>query len=320
LAGTLMLALVLAKAASAHAQPSRFEDLVAAAIEEYNAGNWDEAHLLFARAHAIKPSARTFRGMGLADYERRNYVAAIAELEAALASPDKPLEKAQRESAERGLAQARLYIAVYRIRGAAAASELLVDAQRAQLSNDGLLLLNPGKHTLTVKLASGQTVEREIIAEAGARGELVFESGTAPSQTALPGTTDGPHTADAAAVDHPSAVAAHGGLLWTWVAGGATVAFAAGTVIFGRLAVDKNDEFRALSGACPGPDCRADRKADAKSTGQEFQLLTNVSLGVTGAAAVATVVLYLVESRTPDERAGVGMLMGPGYAGIGGRF
>ena len=152
--------------------------------------------------------------MGLADYERRSYVAAIAELEAALASPDKPLQGSQRESAERGLAQARQYIAVYRLSVPAGASELLVDAQRAQLSSDGLLMLDPGRHTLTVKSAAGQTLERDIVAEAGARGELVFESGTEPSQTALPAAAGGPRTTETSAVDHPTAVATHGGLCW----------------------------------------------------------------------------------------------------------
>jgi tetratricopeptide (TPR) repeat protein len=111
---SLVLALVLvlgwaASAANAEAQSSRYRALIESAILEYNAGNWDEARLLFQQAHAIEPTARTWRGMGLADYERRDYVAAIAELEAALANAHKPLSKSQRDEAARALDQARRY-------------------------------------------------------------------------------------------------------------------------------------------------------------------------------------------------------------------
>lgn len=319
-----VLGFALAAASPAWAQPTGYDELVRAAIVEYNAGNWAEARLLFERAHAIQPNARTWRGMGLADYERRDYVAAIEELEQALASQTKPLSTSQRKSAERALAQARQYTAIYTLSLPPEASQLVVDGRRVEFPGDLRLKLNPGRHTLSVRDAA-QTIEREIVAEAGARDELVFEAATpvhaapAPSAPSVPPTPPSqpptqPDVADTAAASDA------GGLLWTWVAGGATVALGAASTTFGLLALDRNDEFKSLRADCPGADCRETAKEDAKSQGLSFQLLTNVGLGLTGAAAVATALLYFIESGAPEERANVAIGPVPGGVGVRGQF
>src|SRR6478752_515129 len=103
---TFALAALFAVAftASAHAQGKRKYDVtVKNAVTEYAAGNWGEARVLFARAHEMEPSARTFRGLGLCDFELRRYVEAISELEAALSDKRKPLTTAQRQEIQTAL-------------------------------------------------------------------------------------------------------------------------------------------------------------------------------------------------------------------------
>jgi hypothetical protein len=70
----------------------------------------------------------------------------------------------------------------------------------------------------------------------------------------------------------------------------------AATVAFGLLALDANDEFKERAAAGRPAE-------DAKQDGQRYQLLTNVGLGITAAAAITTAVLFVVEgSSDEDER------------------
>ncbi|HMI93063.1 MAG TPA: hypothetical protein VK509_16950 [Polyangiales bacterium] len=317
LAWLLVIGALCAQAddASAQTQARGYEQLIADAIVEYNAGNWAEARLLFQRAHAIRPSARTFRGMGLADYEQRSYVAAIRELSAALASSDKPLSAQQRQSAELALAKAREYVAIYTLRVPAQARELLVNGRSSELPGNGKLELDPGRYVVSVEV-QGRVIERELVAEAGARGELRFEPADAEATpaTAAPHAPSGPSPVSA------QSPARDGGLAWTWVAGGATVLFGAGTVTFGLLAIAEHDDFSELDEACPGAQCDAEARAAASSQGQDFQLLTNVGIALTSAAAVTTVVLFAVESGGESEAATTRLSLRPGSVALEGRF
>lgn len=309
----LSIGLLAAGVQPVRAQEDDYATLIREALVEYNTGNWAEAHLLFQRAHAIRPSARTLRGMGLANYERRSYVAAIRDLEASLSSTESPLSSEQRASTERALARAREYVAIYTLEVPAGVALLIVDGQRSPLPEDLRISLDPGKHVLSVKTESGQTIEREIEATAGARQELVFEAGSRGADESV-SAAELATTGGAAASDE-------GGLLWTWVAGGATVLFGGGTVAFGVLATGENDEFVRLRDECAaGMTCRAQEKEAAKARGQDYQLLTNVGIGVTAAAAAATLALYFIESSGERETSEVSVSAAPGFLAVRGSF
>jgi hypothetical protein len=62
------------------------------------------------------------------------------------------------------------------------------------------------------------------------------------------------------------------------------------------LALDAHDELEARA-------ARGELAKDAKEDGQRYQLLANVGLGLTAAAAITTVVLFVVEGGGEDERA-----------------
>jgi hypothetical protein len=310
----LFVGLLAASAPAARAQEDDYATLIREALVEYNSGNWAEAHLLFQRAHALRPSARTLRGMGLANYERRSYVAAIRDLDASLASTESPLSAEQRATTERALARAREYVAIYTLEVPAGVAVLIVDGQRTPLAEDLRISLDPGKHVLSVKTQSGETIEREIEATAGARRELVFEAGSRGAGESEGAAAAGDRAGDPAASED-------GGLLWTWVAGGATVLLGGGTVAFGLLASGENDDFVRLRDECAaGMTCRAEEKAAAKSRGQDYQLLTNVGIGVTAAAAAATLALYFIESSGEREPSAVTVSAAPGFVAVRGSF
>lgn len=287
-------------------EASRYDALVARAVDEYNRENWGEARLLFARAHELNPNARTFRGIGLCEYESKRYVQAIAALSAALASGERPLNAGQRREVQGALEHAREYVASVALRLPAGVRELEIDGEAVALPADGNLLLNPGPHRLVVARAGERSLLRELDAAVGARITLVFAD--EEPEPRAPAATSGP-TAE------PKRRAAGGsGLLWTWVAGGATVALAGGTIAFGALAVDEHDRYVDQRAQGMGAD-------EARRAGRRDQLIANAGIGVTAAAAVATLVLALIEGgQDARERASVHAAVGAGSLSVRARF
>ena len=297
----------LSSTGSAAAQPSsasghaakepRYDALVRAAVDEYNRANWGEARLLFGKAHALSPNARTWRGIGLTEYESKRYVEAIAALESALSDRNKPLSVEQRRDTERALHEARQFAAVYALQVPEGVTEAVVDGEATPLPADGKLLLNPGRHTIAIRSAAGTQLERSVDVVVGERRKLVFD---APPQASTSTSTNRDALLSPAAT---GAEANSGGRVWTWVAAGTTLALAAGTVAFGMLAVNENDRFKELARA-------GKPSAESRRDGQRYQLISNVGIGVTAAAAIGTLVLVFVETGPAQES--VSVSIGPG--------
>lgn len=156
--------------AGAQSQAS-YSETIKHAVAEYESGNWAEAHTLFSRAHVLNPNARTWRGLGLASFELRHYLAAIEELGASLADTRKPLNTAQRREVESVLARAQQFLAVYRVSLDPPDAELRVDNQVARLEG-GELRLDPGEYALVVRALGYQEQRTTLRAEAGTRADL----------------------------------------------------------------------------------------------------------------------------------------------------
>ena len=58
----------------------RYEETISIAVNEFRARRFPEAREQFSKAHAIQPTARTFRALGLVNFELRNYAEAAAML------------------------------------------------------------------------------------------------------------------------------------------------------------------------------------------------------------------------------------------------
>jgi hypothetical protein len=246
--------------------------------------------------------------MGLSDYESKRYVEAIRELEAALASGVKRLTDAQRSEVEDVLERSRRFVASYELALPSDAIELRLDGEPVTPEAGGILRVDPGEHVLSVRRASGPGRELSFRADVGARGTLTLAP-DAPVGAARVQRAGAGHER-AASLDEGDA----GSRAGAWVAGGATLAFGAASGVFGLLALDANDDFkeRAASGR---------PAAEAKRDGQRYQLLANVGLGITVAAAVTTAVLFVVEGGGDDDaraEARVALHLGPGAIAVRG--
>jgi hypothetical protein len=172
------LAGALSSGATAHAQEvqGRAADsdspLIAQGVTEYNAGRFAEARALFLRAHADQPSARTLRGIGMASFELREYVAAIRALREALEHESRPLTEAQRAHVTELIERSQVFVGRFEPRLTPEDASLLVDGRPAELV-DGAVLLDIGTHELRVERADHAPWSRAIAVEGGERQELV---------------------------------------------------------------------------------------------------------------------------------------------------
>lgn len=193
----LVLALLVACATQVAAQATpepaepiesdpRYSKLVADAVEAFDAGNFEDSREMLRQAHALRPNARTLRGMGLASFEMGNYPWAVVDLEAALAETRQPMSVEQRTEVEKLLTEADALIARYAIRGLPADGKLTVDEGDAVWDSTGLLLLGQGSHRVTV--ASGVDLVRNyrVQARGGERAELEVAPPSAASTPHAP--------------------------------------------------------------------------------------------------------------------------------------
>jgi hypothetical protein len=108
------------------------------------------------------------------------------------------------------------------------------------------------------------------------------------------------------------------GRLWTWVAAGGAVAFGGAAVGFGlQNQAQYNDLMKKCTDGCPPKEI--DRAIDHSGV-KTSALLTNLSLGLSGACLAGAVVLYFLEGQNSSESQTVTLGVGAGGAFLKGRF
>jgi hypothetical protein len=139
---------------------SELRTLISKGITEYNLGHWTEAKAFFLRAHALQPSARTLRTLGLVSYELRSYVDASRYLEQAIASQERPLTPDMRAAALTVLEQARSFVGQVRVTVEPPDATLRMQGQPLPLGPDRTVLLDPGQYEFSAELTGFTPVTR----------------------------------------------------------------------------------------------------------------------------------------------------------------
>jgi tetratricopeptide (TPR) repeat protein len=181
-------------------QEPEYQDLVREATREFDAGNFVEARTLFEHAHALKPSARTLRGLGSCSYELKHYVQAATELQAALNDARNPLTVAQRAEVGDTLEKAKRFVATLVIEVEPKSASIELDGRAIEARK---VTLEAGDHSVraqasgfhdneqAVTLAGGQTRTLQIelapfelspAAAARTQADAGGKSGQAPSR------------------------------------------------------------------------------------------------------------------------------------------
>lgn len=324
----LALSLTLAAVDTAVAQAgsgtssgsSEYRELVKEAVREFDAANWAEAFGLFKRAHEIEPNARALRGMGMASYEMRDYVQAIGHLQTAMEDRHRPLTASQREEAERIIARAQNFVARYRIEVEPQRATVLIDGKEVAHGDAHDVVLNSGMREIVVEAEGFEALQRTINAEPGESRQIRLV--LAPAAQAAPALA--PALVQSPDVDGSIAAAASSDApkpdyTWVWVSAASSVALAGAGVTFYLLA---DSEFKDVDAGCNANKCTPDeaRRRIAASPGKTYDALAITGFVAAGAAAVASVTLYLIESKGSSEQPSLGVTLMPGRVGLWGRF
>lgn len=220
------------------ADADAYRTAIAQALTEYDLGHFEEARALFQKAHAIEPSARTFRGLGKTEFELRNYPACIDAMQQALDSSVKPLEGALRAETEDLLQRAKEFVGRFSlsIRPVTAATVLLDGAPVAPRDNG--MALSIGEHTLDVRADGYASERRKFTVSSGMEERVVILLKPASA-------TGGAHAGAALRKDSGTRPLYKNPWLWTGV--GLVVAGAAAAGI--GIAMTRDPEERRVSGS-----------------------------------------------------------------------
>jgi hypothetical protein len=223
----LVLAIVLggiARPAPAQApsRESEYARTIGEALNEVAAEHWQEARALFEHAHALFPSARTLRGLGICAFELRHYAQALSELEASLADTRRPLTATQRTEVQEALARTRRYVGQVSVRLEPADARLRLDGVAIEKRE---LILDVGDYRLSASAPGYRDTERALRVAGGQTQTIALQlipvELAVASDPAARRQPDGAAVAGTAQRDDPPGLAER---WWFWTAVGAVVA------------------------------------------------------------------------------------------------
>jgi hypothetical protein len=314
----------------ADAAEAGYADVIREAVEHYEARRWHDAHAAFARAHALRPSARTHRGLGLAAFYLGDFPAARRSFEQALADARRPLPEAQRGELARLLAETAAATGRFELRTVPASARAEVDGTAVE---HGALVLARGEHVLAISAAGhaphrsfltvhgGEDRALEIVltAQPSATAELARNSAPSANETAA-AAPSAARTRTRPSADAPVAAAEQGDRLFTWIAASAVPAFAGAAAAAWFTGQAKRDQIERNCARDRCDRAEAERRVEDAGLGAHEDW-THVSLAAAGVALISASVLFIVEGRAGGRDAPGIELGGAGSgATLRGRF
>ncbi len=167
--------------------------------------------------------ARTLRGIGMASFELRDYVAAFRAFSAALVDNRKALTAGQREHTRNLLERSLLFVGIYTLETDPPDARVVIDGQPMERGPDGKVLLSFGSHILEASKPGyrGRTISLDV--RGGERKKLIVSlAREAPALGKHARPAPPAPTAPAISVGTTAGSSGTGGG-WYWGAGGAAL-------------------------------------------------------------------------------------------------
>ncbi|HEX6245558.1 MAG TPA: tetratricopeptide repeat protein, partial [Polyangiales bacterium] len=282
--------------ASAQRENPEYRALIDEALREFELGNANEALVLFQRAHAIEPNARTLRGIGFCLFEARRYVEALGHLQQALTDARNPLTPALRASTQQLLDRASAFVGRVNIALVPDSARLLIDGAEAELK-EARLFLDPGEHELSASAPGHQGRTLKVLVKSGDNEsiQLALTSIDAPAPVA---PEPAPRSAKPAPRDTPPSPLRRGLMIGGFSVAGAGVVAGAVTGVLALLAEGDLDK------QCPDHGCPPDYFDDLDRA-NGLALGSTIAFSVAGAGLVCGIVGAVLGRRDkPPARAG----------------
>jgi len=308
---------------------AEYQQVINDALSEYERGSWEESAALFRRAHELRPSARTLRGLGLAAFEARRYADCIRYLSQALVDQRRPLTPKQREEIDATLTRAKLFVGYLTLHLTPASASVSINGQEVPVVADQEVIVDVGWLDVEARAEGHDTLNKRLRVNAGDHRTLELELPTHLQPVAADSPAQARETADPSAreraeITQPRAPesattgpASRPFATWKWVASGAAVAaLGAGAAL---LIVQKTQapDYTAecVNTKTPPSNCES-RKTLLGSTLWNGSII-GLSVGA-GLTALSAVLFALDASSTHDERpASAWACHGEGELGVG---
>jgi hypothetical protein len=301
---------------------AEYQQLINDALNEYDRGSWEESAALFRRAHELRPSARTLRGLGLTAYEARRYPDSIRYLNDALTDTRHPLTPKQRDDIEATLERARLFVGYLELQVEPAGATVIINGQDARPDASGTVITDVGWLDVEGRADGYETLTKRIRMNAGDHQTLELKLTPPPPPPAAVVAAPAPavmaprpEAAPPAAASQPAADSSSPYATWKWVTAGAAVAAlstgAALLIIQKTKAPAYNRD--CVSSSNPPDDC-GDRKAllgGTLWTGSIIGLSVGAGLGALSA------LLFGLDANYGTERSTAWACSGAGTIGVG---
>lgn len=288
---------------------TEYDTVIARAIQEYALGHFPEAKVFFLRAHALRPSARTLRGLGRTSYELRNYVEATTYLRAALSTETHALSPEMRAEVQSTLEDATSFLSRQPLTVTPPDAQVTVDGHPA-VTDEGSLLLDPGSHELRVQ-AAGYRPEVLSIAANGARlSPIAIVLRKAITTAALRSVPSSPR---AGRPPRRGIFASFGTQRILAVALSASGVLALGTgAVLSVLALQKKSDSKAN---CEGDMCNAAGLEQRKAAVSRADGAT-ISFIAAGALLGTGAILFFTAPRPREVEVGWAPAVGPHHAAL----
>lgn len=180
----LAIAVVVGAAAPARAQDeAQYRQHVREALEEFEAGNFQEALTLFQQAYAIRPTARVLRGIAKVRFELRQYVECVEAAEAAMASQNDALTPEMQHEMTELRDRALRFVGTLVVRVDPPGATVLLDGRQVPPAQIGTpIRVAMGSHTVEATAAERQDAHRTVDVQGGQTAEvaLTLEAIAAP--------------------------------------------------------------------------------------------------------------------------------------------
>lgn len=288
-----------ALAAEGAAAEAEYRRAIDEAIAAFDGSDFARARAAFERAHALSPSARTYRGIGITAFRQGDFLAASSALRSALEDQRKPLTAEQRAEATDLQTKAAERLGHVTIRVSPGTATVRLDGRVVEAGRE--IEVTTGKHVFRGDRAGYLPVERERDVDAGAPITVALTLGVRAAAPSAQRDLAPAHPTPAP--DKGVEPSKHSGRLWTWVALGAAPVL--GAVSAGIWVSGLSDANTIKTCTCSD----AERAAQAERAGLPAkETWTTVTAVAAGAALAGGIVLYFVEgSDDAPQKASLGV-------------
>lgn len=285
---------------AAAAVPATYDPLIEQAVQAYEAGRYAEARSSFRQAHALYPTARTLRGIGMCSFNLGDYTDAVYQLEHALSDSRKPLSEEQQAHTRDLISKANDRVGRFRLRLTPPEAVLRVDGNAALILEGNELLVEAGQHEIEARAPGFLTARSSVKVEGGDRTTLVFH--LMRDEYAV--TEANPSAREIARKSSAADEAPGGNPAWVRTVGyvslGVGAASLLGFAVTGALALADENK---LQDRCPDEMCSEMYRSTVKRY-NTMRTLATVSLIAGGALTVLGGALLIAgPSAQPSERA-----------------